>query len=144
VIEIEPGFVGWASDLACQGALGMRDLERVRAVAARHAELASPGRLTEINTLTIMAALAALEGRTGDAVRAYLEVVGFWRATEQFFMVAQRGLDFVSAVGADVPEARAAGEEAREIFARLDARPSLERLDSLLGEPTVTIAAASI
>jgi hypothetical protein len=134
VIEIEPGFVGWASDLACQAALGMRDLERVRAVAARQAELSSPGRLTEINASTIAAVLAALEGRTSDAVRGYREVIGFWRATEQFYLVAQRGLDFVSAVGPDVPEARAAGEEAREIFAQLGARPALERLDALLGE----------
>ena len=143
-IEIEPGFMGLASDLACEAAIGLRDVDRLQKVAAERAQVARVGRLIELESMELEAGVAALEGRTTDAVRAYREVLRRWREMEQFFFVARRGLNFVTLVGPDEPEARAAGEEARTIFARLGAKPALARLDALLGEVASASAAAVI
>jgi class 3 adenylate cyclase/predicted ATPase len=134
-IDIEPGFTWLSTDLACEAAVWLRDLERIRGFAARQAELASPGRVNELWTLQVEAAVAALEDRKAEAVRLYGEVMRRWREMATYRFVAQRGLEFLTLVGRDEPGARAAGEEAREIFARLSARPALARLDTLLGEP---------
>jgi class 3 adenylate cyclase/predicted ATPase len=144
-VDIEPGFIGLGSDLAYQAAAGSRDLDRLRSIAARRAELAPLGRLSEIHDRTVEAAIAALEGRTSDAVRGYRDVLRQWRDMEQLFFVAQRGLDLVTVVGPEEPEARAAGEEARAIFGRLGAKPAVARLDALLGEaaPAEAVAAAT-
>ena len=48
------------------------------------------------------------------------------------FEAASAALDFVWAVGPDVPEARAAAEEARTVFERVRAKVYLERLDAVL------------
>jgi class 3 adenylate cyclase/tetratricopeptide (TPR) repeat protein len=141
-IQIEPGFVGIAGDLACQAAIGLRDVERLRTVDAQRARVARVGRLIELESMELEAAVAALEGRTTDAVRTYRELLRHWREMEQFFFVARDGLNFVTLVGPEEPEARAAGEEARTIFARLGAEPALARLDALLDEAAPASTAA--
>jgi hypothetical protein len=49
-------------------------------------------------------------------------------------------VDFAFALGPDDPDARAAAEEAREIFARLGATAWLERLEAVLGRTAEQIA----
>jgi hypothetical protein len=43
---------------------------------------------------------------------------------------------------ADLPEVRSAADEAREILARLGARPFLERLDELMAHPSLATSQA--
>jgi hypothetical protein len=43
---------------------------------------------------------------------------------------------------ADLPEVRSAADEAREILARLGARPFLERLDELMAHPSLETSQA--
>jgi hypothetical protein len=52
------------------------------------------------------------------------------------FEAASAALDFVWAVGPDVPEARAAAEEARVVFERVRAKVYLDRLDAVMAGAT--------
>ena len=57
-------------------------------------------------------------GRRDDAVAAYRECVAAWREMDQELELGQCLADFAMLVGPSMPEARAAGDEAREIYTR--------------------------
>jgi hypothetical protein len=80
----------------------------------------------------LRACIAALEDRREDAEVGFRDALKRFRELGQLFLVADAGLEFVLAIGPSDAEARAAGEEAREIFARLGARPWVERAEALL------------
>ena len=82
--------------------------------------------------LSARAAVAALEGRTDDAISGFREALARFRSVGEGFDVATTALDFVILVGADHPATREAAAEARAIFDRGRARPYLERLDAAL------------
>ena len=119
---------------ALRGALWLGDLPGARAIGERlAAQRASTPFATSVEACT-RGVVAGLEGRTADGVASYREAIRRWHEIGFDWAVAIGGLDFVRAVGADVPEARSAGEEARRIFERVGARVYLERLDQLMAE----------
>ena len=73
-----------------------------------------------------------MEGRHAETVSGFREAIQRFRELGVFFNMAQAGLAFGLAVGPSDPEARAAAEEAREIFARLKATPWVGRVDAVL------------
>ena len=77
-------------------------------------------------------AVAALEGRTDDAVVRYRDALDRYRATGQDLELACTGLDLVRLVGSGVPAARAAAESSRAIFERVGAQAYLGLLDAEL------------
>ncbi len=91
---------------------------------------------------TIRAGLAALEGRTSDAIAGYREALRAWRSLRLVWDEALVALDMAILLGPDEPEAAAAAEVARDTLVRLDARPFLARLDQALR--TDRVAAASV
>jgi class 3 adenylate cyclase/tetratricopeptide (TPR) repeat protein len=138
--RIEPGFTAWAVGLAASAALLLRDVERLRLIEAELAETGAFGRSRRANACLVRASIAAVEGRRADAVAGFHEALSLWRDMRQLTAVAQCEVDFAFALGPDDPDARAAAEEAREIFARLGATAWLERLEAVLGRTAEQIA----
>ncbi len=99
---------------------------------------AHPGsvRSTVAARSALRAGIAALEGRRDEAIAAYRDAVGRYRAAGEDLELACVGLDFVALVGPDEPTAYAAAIDSRAIFERVGARPYLERLDAALARPS--------
>ena len=121
---------------AVRAALWLGDPERARAAADRLDADPSPGRATTANGVAARAGIAALEGHQADAIQGFLDGLRQLGALGYEFDVARVALDFVLLVGPDIPEARAAGEQARVIFERVGAKPYLERLDAAMARAT--------
>jgi hypothetical protein len=77
-------------------------------------------------------AVAALEGRDGDAIADFLEATGAYRAVHADFFAALTALDLLVAVGPDHAVVREAAAEARVVLERVGAMPYLHRLDRAL------------
>ncbi len=116
------------------GLAGILATDRHRTAAAVAALEATPGRgpLRALDLRLLRAGLAALDGRVPEAIRETLAVsleyarLGLpWRQALAILMLADT-------VGPDPAEVRAAAASAREIFARLGAKPFLERLEAAL------------
>jgi hypothetical protein len=111
-------------------------------VAAVQADLAAldatgfHGGVVEVRRTTIRAGLAALEGRTADALALYREALRGWRDLGLPWDEALTGIDMVTLLEPSEPEVRSAAESAHEILIRLGAKPFLERLDAAMGHAT--------
>jgi hypothetical protein len=93
------------------------------------------GRAVNASLRTIDGGAAALASRMEEAATAFREAIRQWRDLGALFDLALCELDFVRFVGGENPDAKAAGEEAREIFTRLGAPAFLERLNEAVGLP---------
>jgi class 3 adenylate cyclase/predicted ATPase len=80
----------------------------------------------------VHAALAALDGRTDEAVALYREAIERHAAVESRFEAARYALDALHALGPVDPFIRDAVDRARTTFTDLRATPYLERLDAVL------------
>jgi hypothetical protein len=83
------------------------------------------------------AAIAALDGRTDEAVTSYRRGIGELRALGMDYVAALAALDFAVLLPAE-PGARALADEARVVFERVQARVWLERLDHALARQAPT------
>ena len=92
------------------------------------------GRVVEIRRLTIQAGLAALDGQAADALARYRDALRGWRELRLPWDEALTAIDMATVLDPTQPEVRAAGESAREILVRLQARPFIARLDAALAE----------
>jgi class 3 adenylate cyclase/predicted ATPase len=136
--------IGWvASHLAGLAALWLRDVDRARAAAERLHSVARTGRAGQTTRISLRAVMATLEGRRAEAVSAFRDAARGLRDVGSNWHAGQIGLAFALAVGPSNPEARAAGEEARDLFARLGARPWLERANDILSGKIPPILEAS-
>jgi hypothetical protein len=131
-VDVEPGFAWIVCESAGVAALYARDVGRARAAAAALENAHQTGAVSSSVMMGLRACIAALEDRREDAEVGFRDALKRFRELGQLFLVADAGLEFVLAIGPSDPEARAAGEEAREIFARLGARPWVERAEALL------------
>ena len=125
-------------------ALWSRDLERAHHIADLLDGHVSSGFDTATDRIAARAGIAALEGRTDEAIAGYREALTRYRSVGSEFEVARIGLDFVTLVGPDHPATREAAGGSRAIFERVRARPYLERLDAATarGAPGGSPAAA--
>ncbi len=137
---------------AVRPALWQRDAIRARAVAeGLDADPNAHATVSRVNRAAAWAGIAALEGRRDEAIAGYRGALKGYREIGYDFQVARVELDMLMLLGPDLPEARAAAEEARAIFERVGARPYLERLDATIGDartagsaaPTVSTGAAA-
>jgi hypothetical protein len=129
------GDLGYLS-LALRGALWARDGALVQALAARLAVHPEGSATWKAIRAEGLGATAALEGRTDDATVDYAAAIRHWREPGHEFEAASAALDFAWAVGPEVPEARAAAEQARAVFERVGAKVYLDRLDGVLDTTT--------
>jgi hypothetical protein len=92
------------------------------------------GLALEIERRSIRAGLLALEGRSAEALSVFRDVLRQWRELRLPWDEVVTSMEMLTTLGPAEPEARAAGEHAREILAGLGATPLVERM-SLLLEP---------
>ena len=105
--HVYPAVASWFSPYAAICALWERDRERAVAALAALDSTGAHGPVVDMNRRTILAGLAALEGRPGEALSAFrLEPAD--------------------------PEVRMAAQAACEILVRLEAAPFIARLDATL------------
>jgi class 3 adenylate cyclase/tetratricopeptide (TPR) repeat protein len=115
-----------------------------REVAGAQADLAAldatgvHGRIVEVRRVTIRAGLAALEGRTADALAMYRDALQGWRDTGLPWDEALTGIDMAILLDPSEPEVRIVAHSAREILMRLGAKPFLKRLDAAVASSTAT------
>jgi tetratricopeptide (TPR) repeat protein len=131
-IEIEPGTLFPGAAIAGEVGLRLRDPDPIRAGLQGLEGSVQRGEVLDILAVQLRAVIAALEGRRQDAVAGYREALRRWRELGLWLYLAEGGASFLEALGPSEPEARAAGEESREIFERLAARPWVERVDAVL------------
>ena len=113
-------------------ALWERDGERAAAALAALDSTGVHGRVVDMDRRTIRAGLAALEGRTGDALAAFREALAGWRDLGSPWREALTAITMATLLEPSDPEVRAAAESAREILVRLEAAPFIARLDAAL------------
>ena len=75
------------------------------------------GRAVDVDKVAIQAGIAAIEGRSGDALAGFRSALAAWRDLGLVWDEVLTSLVFVTLVGENVPEARRAAETARELMA---------------------------
>ena len=126
--DLMSGMLPVTRPRAARAALWARDAEGVREDLATLEATLFHGPSVDADLKTIRAGLAALEGRTGEALSGYREVLALWRDLGLAWDEALCGLDMVLLLGTGDPEVRAAAESSRATLVRLEAgldhRPS--------------------
>src|SRR4029077_936354 len=132
--SVEPNMSSICLGRAVRAALWAGDLANARACADRLDAHPESSALIMASRIAARGGIAALEGRLDDAVAAYRDALAQYRAIGHNFDLACAGLDCLLLVGPDEPLPREAAAEARAIFARVGARPYMERLDAGITE----------
>jgi class 3 adenylate cyclase/tetratricopeptide (TPR) repeat protein len=118
---------------SARAALWDRDLDAARSDLRALDETGVHGGVIEIRRATIRAALAALEGRSREAAIAYRQAIRDFEDQHLAFDASLTALDMSAFVGMSEPEVGPIAAAAREFFARVGARPFVERLDAAVG-----------
>jgi len=126
--ELSPVYLSYAM----RAALWAGNPERARQLADELDANPTTGGRIAADRIAARAGVAALEGRTDEAVAGYREALARHRTMRADMILAQTALDFVLLVGTSHSAVRDAAEEARAIFERVRARPYLERLDAAM------------
>jgi hypothetical protein len=121
--------VQYSAEWATRVAFWLVDAERARAALQLHEALPDRGRVVSLIRRSLQAGVQALAGDRDGAVVAYRDALRAWRDMGVPFYVGATAMEFAMLVGPGVPEARAAADEAREIWTRWGSPPLLARLD---------------
>ena len=122
----------WSGDRA--GAVA--DLEAIDATGVH-------GPAAELRRTAIRAGIAALDGRTGEAIAQYRIVREGWRDLGVPWEEALLGIDMATLLDRREPEVVAAAAGSREILTGLRARPYLDRLEAALATTESETTAAT-
>jgi len=117
-----------ASLLRRDAASASSDLEALEATGIH-------GLLINARRLSIRAGLAALDGRSADAMALYRDALRGFRDLGLPVDEAFTAIEMAMLLDPADPEVRAAADAARAILTRLRARPFLERLEAALARP---------
>jgi len=90
------------------------------------------GGVVEVRRLTLQAALAAMEGRTPEALGLYRDALSGWHELGMAWDEALTGIDMATVLDPSLAEVAAVAASTREILTRLGAKPYLERLENVL------------
>jgi len=127
-----------ALPLPARAALWGREVDAASADLAALEASGMHGPAIDADVITIRAGIAALEGRTGDAMALYRNAGRAWRDLGLAWDEALCGLDMALLLDPTELEVRAAAEAARQILIRLEARPFITRLDAALARSSVS------
>jgi tetratricopeptide (TPR) repeat protein len=92
------------------------------------------GRAFDVDRAVIRAGIAALEGRSDEALTAYREALRTWRDLGCVWDEALCAIDMAVLLDPALAEVRAAGATAREILVGLKAKPLIEKLEDALAK----------
>ncbi len=121
--------------LAAHAALWSADVSSARSDLASLEGTHAHGPAITLHKMTIRAGIAALDGRAAEALAAYRDVLHGWRTAGLPVLEAITAIDMATLLDVSLPEVVAAGDNAREIFIGLTARPFLQRLEEALSQP---------
>jgi class 3 adenylate cyclase/tetratricopeptide (TPR) repeat protein len=130
--HVYPAVASWFSPYAAICALWERDRERAVAALAALDSTGAHGPVVDMNRRTILAGLAALEGRPGEALSAFREALAGWRDLGSPWREALAAITMATLLEPADPEVRMAAQAACEILVRLEAAPFIARLDATL------------
>jgi class 3 adenylate cyclase/tetratricopeptide (TPR) repeat protein len=133
--RINPANTTEDMPMAGRAELWAGQADQARETADHLRALGWHGRAINASLRTIDAGVAALTGEADEAAASYRDAIRQWRDLETPFDLALCELDFVRLVGGENPDAKAAVDEARAIFTRLDATPLLRMLNEAVGLP---------
>jgi hypothetical protein len=136
------------ANLALRAAIWNPDPERIRVAALAVEEGPSTGAEAQAFRAGAAGAVAAVDGRTAEAVAALRDAVSRLAALDQHFDAAEMAV-FATILLPSHPEIRRLAEEHRPLLEELRARPYLERLDAALAAesspaPSRTAAVRSV
>ena len=129
--------------MAARAALWARDIAAAQADVDRLIRAGVHGPAIDASLAAFEAGIAGLEGRVADALAGYRTANAAWRAIDLPWDQALTAIDMAHVLGPAVPDVRAAAGDAREILARLGARPFLAQLDAIIGPADEEAAAAT-
>jgi hypothetical protein len=136
-----------ATATATRAALWEGDAAGVATGVSALAAMGSRGDGTDLRRRTLAAGLAAVEGRTREALREYLDVLAQWEACGAPWERALATVDMATVLDTDDPSVAEAVARGREILVGLGAAPFIERLDAAVGRlparPRVTVSPAT-
>jgi class 3 adenylate cyclase/tetratricopeptide (TPR) repeat protein len=138
VAQISSSNMPFALGRAARAALWLRDAAAAREDLAALDASGVHGRALEADRASIRAGLAALEGRTTEALSLYREVLQAWRDLGLAWDEALTGIDMAILLDPADPDVRAAAASASEILVRLAAAPFIARLDVAMGAASGT------
>jgi class 3 adenylate cyclase/tetratricopeptide (TPR) repeat protein len=121
---------------AAQTALERRDAGALRGDLEALDAFGFHAPVAELQRSELVAGLAALDGRTGEATRSYLEVVRGLREIGLPLEAAFATIRMTTVLDQRSHELRQAVDEAAELLRRLRAVPFLERLEAVTGRDT--------
>jgi hypothetical protein len=131
---------GTAMGTAIRAAAGLRDADAI-ADALRTLE-PFPGRVTTAVRHEGEAVLAGLAGRRKESLAGFLDAIQRWKDLDLAVEAALAQLTLVTVLGVADAEARAAAQEARAVFERVDSPPLLDRLATATAAAPVVEAPA--
>ena len=126
-------FIETAVPWAIHAAAWSRDVARLRRAVDLLAASRFTGAVLQAPLAVGRAGIAALEGRTADALDAYRRARRGYADLQLHTHLALSAIDMLATIGTDEPEVRVAAEDARAAFVRLGARALLQRLDEAGG-----------
>jgi class 3 adenylate cyclase/tetratricopeptide (TPR) repeat protein len=138
VAEISSTNLSDSMERRARAALWLGDAEAARADLAAIDGSGVHGPSIETARATIRAGIAALEGRSADALALYRDALREWRDLGLVWDEALCGLDMATTLDPAEPEVRAAADAARESLVRLEAAPFLARLDAAMARSRAT------
>jgi class 3 adenylate cyclase len=127
-----------ATPLAARAALWAGDLSRAREELAALDHTMMRGEALADDKKSLMASMAAMEGRTAEAIGLYREGLAGWRGLGLAWDEALTVIDMAKFVGPSEPEVQAAAEWALATLRRLGAKPYIERLEEAMRAPAPT------
>jgi class 3 adenylate cyclase/tetratricopeptide (TPR) repeat protein len=130
--EMTPSAAAGYLYLAARPALWGGDSARVKEALERLDATGVHGPVAEIHRATLRAGLAAIDGRSTEALGLYREALRGLHDLGLPWDQALTAIDMASLLDPTEPEVRAAADAARQILVGLGARPFVDRLDAAL------------
>jgi tetratricopeptide (TPR) repeat protein len=124
---------GTALQTAARAAAWLGDADAVGEAVRLMEE--QPGRVPAAGAREARAALAALEGRRGEALAGYVDALRRWRDLGVEVEWGLCALNLVTMLGSSDPEARSAAGDAAALFERLGSKALQERLAGAMSAP---------
>ena len=140
--EVSPANINISLTRSARAALWQHDSAGAMADIAALDAAGLHGQAVEADRTVIQAGIAALEGRSADAISLYRVARRAWRDLGLVWDEALCGLDMALFLGHEDPEVAAAAASAREILVELGATPFVERLEAVLAATSGSVRRA--